>query len=180
MDTDKSGATALIVIDMQRALLSGSTKPHDIDGVQERTLALIAAARAAGAQVVFVQHCSPPGTPCAQGSTGWELLDGLAPHADDWVVQKTRPSVFFGTDLRERLHQSGVKRLVLVGMKTEYCIDTSCRGAADLGFQVVLVSDGHTTMDSPVMPARSIIAHHNLTLGGPFAELVTAGQVTFT
>jgi hypothetical protein len=48
-----------------------------------------------------------------------------------------------------------------------------------LGYQVTLVSDGHTTFDSPVLPAEKIIAHHDRTLGDGFAELRSASDVDF-
>lgn len=72
-----------------------------------------------------------------------------------------------------------MKCLVIVGMKTEYCVDTTCRAAADLGFEVVLVSDAHSTTDSAVLNATQIIAHHNATLAGPFVKLMTTKDVTF-
>jgi nicotinamidase-related amidase len=47
---------------------------------------------------------------------------------------------------------------------TEYCVDTTCRRATSLGYDVTLVSDAHLTRDSEVLPATSIIAHHNFVL----------------
>lgn len=179
MESNQVGRTALVVIDMQRAIVNGPSTPHDRDLVLTRIHALIAAARAAGALVVFVQHCSAPGTPCEKGTPGWELVEGLTPGAGDLLIQKFRPSAFQGSGLQEQLHGAGVSRLVVAGMKTEYCIDTSCRAASDLGFRVVLAADAHTTVDSPVLPASTIVAHHTLTLGGPFAQVVASEQIRF-
>lgn len=179
MESNQADRTALVVVDMQRAIFDGPSASHDHDLVLTRIHALIAAARAAGAPVVFVQHCSPPGTPCEKGAPGWELVESLTPDAGDLLVQKSRPSIFQGTGLQEQLHSAGVSRLVIAGMKTEYCIDTSCRAASDLGFRVVLAADAHTTVDSPVFPASAIVAHHNLTLGGPFAQVVASEQIIF-
>ena len=64
-------------------------------------------------------------------------------------------------------------------MQTEYCIDTNCRAAADLGYKVVLAKDAHTTFDTPVLSAAQIIAHHNRTLDGSFVELAAAGDIAF-
>ena len=65
-------------------------------------------------------------------------------------------------------------------MQTEYCVDTSCRAAADLGYKVVLVRDGHSTFDNGVLTAEKIVAHHNRTLGGGgFVELKDAAGVTW-
>ena len=101
------------------------------------------------------------------------MLDDRA----DRLFDKTRPSCFAGTRLSEWLTEAGVKELVITGMKTQYCIDTTCRAAADLGFQVTLVADGHTCMDTPVLPASQIIAHHNATLNGPFVKLQNTADI---
>jgi uncharacterized membrane protein len=56
-------------------------------------------------------------------------------------------------------------------MKTEFCVDTTCRAAPEHGFRTVLISDAHTTMDNKYLSASEIIAHHNVTLAGPFVTL---------
>jgi len=171
--------SALLVIDLQHGLFHGQSQPFEGGRVLEKSQALIVDARKAGAPVVFVQHYSPPGTPLARGSKLWDLVEGLAPEPQDIRIQKMRPSIFFQTDLRPQLNAAGIDRLILCGMKTDYCIDTSCRVAAEFGFKVVLASDAHTTMDSAALPASAIIAHHNRTLGGPFAEVLPSGEVAF-
>ncbi len=80
--------------------------------------------------------------------------------------------------LRE-LNQRGIKQLVIAGMKTEFCVDTTCRAAPELGFRTILISDAHTTMDNAHLSATDIIAHHNSTLAGPFVMLSTAGDWHF-
>jgi hypothetical protein len=65
------------------------------------------------------------------------------------------------------------------GLKTQYCVDSTCRVAADSGLRTVLVADAHTCMDTPPLPAASIIAHHNATLMGAFAQLRETEAITF-
>lgn len=64
-------------------------------------------------------------------------------------------------------------------MKTEFCVDTTCRAAAGLGLRPILVADAHTTTDSPLLSAQAIIEHHNRTLGGAFAELLRTADCRF-
>jgi len=180
MEYSSKTKSALVVIDMQRGLLDGPSPPCDRTEVLLRVQALVAKARDAKALTVFVQHYGPKGSPIEQGAKAWEMVEGLSAGPGDWVIQKTRPSIFFNTGLHDQLTKAGVTRLVLAGMKTDYCIDTSCRVAAELGFQVVLASDAHTTTDSAVLPASAIIAHHNLTLSGPFATLLSTDQISFS
>lgn len=171
--------SALVVIDMQRGLFDGQSRPYNGTDVLLRVKALVAKARELKVLTVFVQHYGPKGSPLEQRAPAWELVDGLSAAEGDWVIQKMQPSIFFNTGLQEQLAEAGISRLILTGMKTEYCIDTSCRIGAELGFQVVLVSDAHTTTDSTVLSASTIIAHHNLTLSGPFAKLITSDQINF-
>ncbi|MNP06789.1 Isochorismatase family protein YecD [compost metagenome] len=99
--------------------------------------------------------------------------------ARDIVFDKARPSAFFATSLADQLREAAIDELVIVGLKTQYCVDTNCRVARELGFNVVLVSDAHTCMDTPGLPAEAIIAHHNLTLGGAFTSLQSTADVQF-
>ncbi len=78
------------------------------------------------------------------------------------------------TDLVEQLKARGAEGVVIAGMKTQYCVDSTCRAARDLGFDAVLIADGHTCADTPDVKAPVIIAHHNATLAGPFCRVVRA------
>jgi nicotinamidase-related amidase len=64
-------------------------------------------------------------------------------------------------------------------MQTEYCVDTTCRRAYSLGYDIVLVEDGHSTWDTEHLAASQVIAHHNATLGGWFATLRVASDIAF-
>lgn len=172
-------ATALLVIDLQRAMFEGGQTPHDGDGVLVRVTGLIARARAEGVPLIFVQHDGGPGDELEHGRPGWEYHPAVAPAAGERVVEKTRCSAFYRTDLDRVLRDQGIERLVVAGMQTEYCIDTTCRAAHDLGYDVVLVADGHSTFDSPAATAAQIVAHHNQTLGNAFVTLARAEAVTF-
>jgi len=171
---------ALLVIDMQQGLFNGARRPYRGDEVLANINALIARAHAAGVPVFAARHVGPAGSPLARDSPLSQLLPELAiDPARDTVFEKTRPSCFFGTGLAERLAEAGIEELVIVGMKTDYCVDTSCRAARDLGFPAVLVADAHTTTDSPVLAANTIIEHHNSTLAGAFVTLRDSRDCTF-
>lgn len=174
-----SEATALLVIDMQVGLLDGPQPPHNKESLIANTVLLIHAARAARVPVYFAQHTGPAGSPIAEDSPLWQLSTALPQEKSDRRFNKTRPSCFFDTPLLAELRGAGITRLAIAGMKTDYCVDTTCRAAADLGFDVMLVSDAHSTTDSAVLSARQIIDHHNATLAGPFVTLVATDAVKF-
>ena len=73
----------------------------------------------------------------------------------------------------------GIHKLIIAGIQTEFCVDTTTRRAYSLGYQVTLVQDAHSTWDTENITAAQIIAHHNLTLGGWFAKLCPAAEVAF-
>jgi len=73
--------------------------------------------------------------------------------------------------LGRELDIRGIKKLVITGLQTEYCVDTTCRRAYSLGYDVVLVKDAHSTWDSGDLSAQQIIDHHNNVLGGWFVTL---------
>jgi len=155
--------TALLVIDLQNDVVASC---FDVDGVLERTRALIAAARDAGAPVIYVQH-EEPGMP--RHSPGWELAAGLDPQQGDVHVYKAYRDSFAATDLARELDNLAVDRLVVAGAQTDYCVRTTAHRAAVEGYDVVLVSDCHTTEDGTFdgvdVTAAQIIAHTNANIG---------------
>ncbi|TWI56540.1 nicotinamidase-related amidase [Pseudomonas duriflava] len=172
--------TGLLVIDMQVALYNGPVPPFRGEAVLSAINRLIAKARAAEAPIFAVQHTGPIGSPVERGSAGWALIPELEidPRADT-LVDKQAPSCFTGTLLHSWLQAQSVDTLVVTGMKTQYCIDTACRAASALGYQVILAADAHTCMDTEALPAEKIIAHHNVTLAGPFVRLEAAESIAF-
>ncbi len=155
---------ALLVIDVQEALCQGENAAFDAQGLVGRINAVANAARAAHAPVIFIQHESE-GPLLRHGSAGWQLAQGLhAVDGDDYFVRKTTPDSFLHTNLQALLTTLGVKGLVIAGLQSEYCVDTTTRSALSRGFPVVLVSDAHSTMDSGVLTAAQISAHHTKTL----------------
>ncbi|HKS14041.1 MAG TPA: cysteine hydrolase family protein [Pseudomonas sp.] len=173
--------SALLILDMQVGLFHGPDKPWQGERVLAVINGLIDKAHAASVPVFAVRHTGPAGSPIAEGSDAWPLLPALRIDASrDTVFNKTRPSAFFDTPLAGWLREAGVQRLYIAGMKTQYCVDTNCRVARELGFEPVLVSDAHTCMDTPLLSAEAIVAHHNATLGGGFAGLVESADVGFT
>ncbi|TFY90471.1 cysteine hydrolase [Pseudomonas kairouanensis] len=173
-------ADALLIIDMQTGLYDGPEKPYARERLLDNINQLIQRARKANAPIFVAQHTGPAGSPIAAGSPLWKVCHGLeVDESHDRLFNKTRPSCFLGTDLAQQLNAAQVKELVIVGMKTQFCIDTTCRVAVELGFRVVLPEDGHSCMDTPALKAEAIIEHHNATLAGAFAKRVKTYEVEF-
>lgn len=177
-------STALLVIDVQRDLFDPAPRPFEADAVVQRINALADRARAAGVPVVYIQHEYREGL-LVHGSEGWQLERGLRPAPTDTFVRKTTPDSFLRTNLQDLLDGRGVKTVVICGYATEFCVDTTTRRAAALGYGVILAADAHTTHDKAHASAEAIRAHHNATLPdigsfGPVIEARPSDRIDFS
>jgi len=160
--------SALLIIDVQNGILRGlgaGSRQAVLDAALDETVRrlqqLQQRARAAGAPVILVQNDSEPGHRLAVESEGWRLRDEIRPLPGEPVVRKTACDSFFETDLAEQLAKRQITHLVIGGCMTQYCVDTTCRRAVTLGYDVTLLADGHMTADSGGLTYGQIIAHHN-------------------
>ena len=167
--------SALLVIDVQHGLLDQEPRPFEADAVVGRINRLAAAARRAACPVVFIQH-ERPGSPLEHGSDFWQLAHGLVLEPTDHLLRKTTPDSFMHTPLEALLREHGIDHVVVTGYACEFCVDTTARRAAGLGFAVTLAADAHTTHDKPHASAAQIRDHENATLPGmvSFARPITA------
>lgn len=156
--------TALLVIDTQVGIIEGPTigpvyKKEELLQVMK---SVIKKARELGLPVIYIQdldvgvdspeeHCIHP---------------VLTPLSSETIIKKQATNAFYLTNLHDVLQSLSIEHLVIIGVKTEYCVDTTSRGATVLGYDVTLVSDGHSTTDNKVLKAEQIIAHHNSNLHG--------------
>jgi nicotinamidase-related amidase len=173
--------TAVLIIDVQRALCSGDFEAFESRRVIDRINHVVRLARSAGAPVVIIQH-EEQGGPLEFGSDGWMLDPDLDALPSDIRVRKTAPDSFHNTELQAVLQGRKIRKLVICGLQSEFCVDTTTRRALALGYPVTLVADGHTTMDNSVLSARQISAHHNETLSridsfGPRVQAIPASDV---
>jgi nicotinamidase-related amidase len=157
--------TALLIVDVQVGLVE--LMPSEVQRiVLPRITALLAKARASGTPVIHIQHDGTKGHPLETHTKGWEIHPSLKPADDEKVIRKRESDSFFGTTLQQELEKGRIAHLVVAGAMTEYCVDTTCRRATSLGYDVTLASDAHLTRDNKVLPASKIIAHHNFALDG--------------
>ena len=153
---------ALLIIDVQQGLCEGEGAAWDCANVIARINRVAAHARASGVPVVFIQH--EDATELVLGSRAWELADGLLDEPGDLRVRKTTPDSFLRTDLQALLSARGVSELIVCGMHSEFCVDTTTRRALALGYPVTLVADAHTSAGNAALTPQQVIAHHNATL----------------
>lgn len=172
--------TALLVIDVQesfrhRPYWTEDELPHFID----RTQTLADGARAAGIPVVQIFHVDDDG-PFAVASDNVTTLSPLR-IVPDVVFHKQRHSAFVGSGLHVWLTQHGIRRLIVSGIRTEQCCETTTRNASDFGYEVDYVTEA--TLTFPMQDASGrvwmpdeIRARTELVLAGRFARIATVEQ----
>ena len=175
---------AILIIDVQQGLCEGPGAAHDCEGTILRINSVALKARKAKVPIIFIQHESKQGY-LEFGSAPWQLAHGLEVQASDLKIRKTTPDSFLDTKLELILRELKTERLVICGMHSEFCVDTTVRRALALGFPVTLVSDAHTSAGNAAITPQQVIAHHNATLTnitsfGPRVIAAASRDVKFT
>lgn len=173
--------TALVVIDMQTILFDPA--PPEAEEVVARINGLAARARLAGVPVIWVQHETAGGDLVAD-TPGWRLHPGLVAEPSDLFVRKTMSDAFLRTELHALLADRDVRHVTVCGYSSEFCVDSSVRGAASRGYAVTLAADAHTSHDRPHATGLQIRTHENETLRnissfGVVIDAVPAAEIAF-
>lgn len=167
--------TALLVIDVQQALVDEN--PAHRDEFLLNLKLLIDAAHAVVTEVIYVRHDGGEGDIIAYGSKGWQLSSSLTPRESERIFDKRFGSAFRQTGLDDYLKSRGIGRLVVCGMQTEYCIDTSVKVAFELGYEVLIPSGATTTYDNPFLSgAKIILFYERMIWHEPLARVVSIDE----
>lgn len=188
--------TAVLCVDMQNGMCDprGSHVRLGLDisaltATIEPCRALIGAAREKGVPVIYsrlvyardfsnsgvrpteVMQRLKDAQVCPEGSWDAEIVPALAPAPGELVIEKTRMSSFIRTPLEKELRARGIESLVVCGVTTNMCIESTARDAAQLDFRTFVVSDAVGEVD----PARHTAALTALRWG--FAQIVSLNDV---
>ena len=158
---------AVLVIDFQQELVDGNTEERPVylkEQVAHVIEAVVLEADDRNIPVVFIRDLDVAGGT----GPGFAVHDSIPVPASSVTFDKAATNSFHGTPLLDYLKQHRVEHVVILGCKTEHCIDTAVRSATVNGFDVTLVADGHTTNGSDVLSAEQMIAHHNQVLHGHY------------
>lgn len=172
--------TALVIIDVQTGMFDITPPLFKGNDLLAIIKTLISQARSSNIPIIYVQHDGGSEKhPLHPSKQGWSIHPDIYPAKGEVVIRKRHPDSFQETNLQKELDALVVKDLIVAGIQTEYCVDTTCRRAYSLGYKVVLVQDAHSTWDTENLKAEQIIAHHNQTLSDWFVSLRPANQIQF-
>lgn len=177
-------AQALLIVDIQNDYFPGGAM--ELVGspqAAERAAGLLVAFRGRGLPVIHVRHVSlrPGATFFLPNTEGVKIHSSVAPASAETVIEKHFPNAFRETPLLEHLRREKIDRLVIAGMMTHMCIDTTTRAAADLGFDCRLAHDACATRDLAFGGAKVAAkdVHHAFlaALNGAFAKVSGAQEI---
>ena len=155
----------LLIIDAQQELIDGNQEESAVFNKEQliRNInKVIEKARESDVPVVFVRDLD-----VAEGEgRGFQIHNEINVPTKAKIFDKSATNSFHGTDLLNHLRSQQIEHVVIMGCKTQYCIDSVVRTATISGLDVTLVGDGHSTTDNDVLSAEQIIKHHNRTLHG--------------
>ena len=172
---EEGSRNALLVIDVQQGLFERSTPIYNAEQFLDNLNALIRGARRAGVPVFFIQHANK--STLVEGSGAWQLHPQIQPLRTELIVHKQHGNAFEVTVLQEELESRGVRTLVIAGLVTHGCVKATCQGAMRSGYQVILVSDGHSSFSKQ---AVKLIEKWNRKLGELGAELRATKEIDFS
>lgn len=175
---------ALIIVDIQNDYFpGGKMELVGSDAAAQQAAALLAAFRAKQWPVVHIQHiaASPNATFFLPGTAGADIHESVAPLAGETVLQKNYPNSFRKTGLLDFLKQQDVKQVVIAGMMTHMCIDTTTRAAFDLEFQCEVAHDACATkalsFGDVTVPAPQVQHAFMSALHGTFAQVAATSAI---
>lgn len=160
--------TALVVIDVQNGLIDANPYHSDkfLQGLREN----IQLAREHDIEVIYVRHNSHE---FEKGTRAWEIVSCVTPLETDTIIEKTYNSAFKETNLKQYLKDKNISRLILTGMLTNYCMDTTVKVAFELDYKLCVIEGGSTTFDEERIAAADLIEHYEIIWATNFANVDT-------
>lgn len=157
----------LLIIDAQQELIDGNQEESAVFNKEQLITNInkvIGKATEVDIPVVFVRDLD-----VAEGKgEGFQVHKEINVPTNAKIFDKAATNSFHGTGLLNHLRTQQIEHIVIMGCKTQHCIDSAVRTATISGLDVTLVGDGHSTSDNDVLSAEQIIKHHNRTLHGHY------------
>ena len=148
----------LLVVDMQKTLVDEEL--YDYENFLDRTTRLVDAARKNNVEVIFIQHDAGEGSGLSAGDEGFEIIDEISLREGEKVFVKKINSCFGNKDFREYMEKQEDKRLMIIGLQTNYCIDATVKSAFERGYRVIVPKGSNSTFDNPYMSGETTCAYY--------------------
>ena len=144
--------STLIMIDCQNTYVRGVMALDGVAAALDEAAELLERARSAGIPIIHFKHDAGEGSPYDVRTEIGQIVDQVAPHGDETVIVKQFPNAFVQTDLDDRLKAASARNLVLAGFMTHMCVNSTARGAFNLGYAPTVVASATATRALPSTP----------------------------
>lgn len=151
-------ASTLILVDCQNTYTRGVMELEGVQAALDQTAALLDRARSAGIPIVHIQHDDGPGSLYDINGESGAIVSRVAPREGEPVVVKNYPNSFVATDLDERLKSAGAENLIIAGFMTHMCVNSTARGAFNLGYAPTVVAGATATRSLPGLNGDAVSA----------------------
>ena len=152
--------SALILIDCQNTYTYGVMELAGVQAALDEAAGLLDRARSAGIPVIHIQHDDGPGSLYDVSGHSGAIVERVAPRDDEQVVVKNYPNSFVATDLDAELKALNAQNLVIAGFMTHMCVNSTARGAFNLGYSPTVVAAATATRALPGVPHGEISAEN--------------------
>ncbi len=150
--------STLVMIDCQNTYTRGVMELDGVQAALDEAAALLDRARSAGIPIIHIQHSDGPGSLYDINGESGAFVDRVAPREGEAVVVKNYPNAFVQTDLDERLKAVSASNLVLTGFMTHMCVNSTARGAFNLGYAPRVVAAATATRALPGVDGEPVPA----------------------
>ena len=161
----------LLVIDMQKGLVNEDL--YAFDTFIDRTVRLVDTARKNNVEVIFIQHDAGLDSGMSVGDEDFEIVDQITPQKGEKVFSKTINSCFGNKEFKEYMENMDDKRLMIVGLQTNYCIDCTVKSAFERGYKVIIPEGTNSTFDNDYMTGETTVRYYNEDVWEELVEAVT-------
>lgn len=149
----------LLVVDAQKLI----TRPelYNFGAFVSSIKRLIRTARENAIEVIYVRHDDGEGEELTKGTDGFEIFGEFEPAQGEKIFDKTVNSPFRETGLLEYLYKKQEKKVIVVGLQTDYCIDAAVKCGFEHGFQIIVPQQTNSTFDNQYMSAEETYHYYN-------------------
>ena len=166
----------LLVIDVQKGITD--ERLYGFDLFKENLKNLISASRECGVEVIYVRHDDGPGSGFSKGDADFEIYEGVAPQNGEKIFDKKVNSAFHeSTGLDIYLKSRNIKRVIAVGLQTDYCVDATVKSGFEKGYEIIVPEYCNSTRSNSYMDAGTTYEFYNKNMWpGRYATCTTVSD----
>jgi nicotinamidase-related amidase len=172
-------SVALVLIDIQNDYFKGGKNElYNTEASVVQAKQALSLFRQKELPIIHIQHISiqADATFFLPDSDGIKIHEQVYPEKNEKVIVKHYPDSFLDTQLQDSLNELQINKLVICGMMSHMCIDTTVRTAKKLGYEVILLNDACTTKslswNGTLIPAKTVHQTFMASLQGTFANVI--------